>query len=499
MFNKKMQYVIKTVPVEDKKALENLLNEMSSAGWDLYTMHEVETEDSLEFNCIFMREKQEEETTNLDDIVNITSFKYRMEKMLAAPTSPYESCKEIQLKISNQKERIKKIKSQLESDNLSIDDKNRINLQMSDELRQLDSLKQALVNEISPDAMYSTIKEEKFTVCLSEEILQLVSMENSDNLLSETVKVRQNLKDKLGYVIPHIHFHNSDDLAQNEFSIKLHDVEVFRGFVFPKYRMFLKEDLKGYKVKPKDIASIDSLTGKKAIWIEEEKVKDFWQNGISAIEYVGKVIEEISIREVSDIMDYNDVNKYLEIVAENNSFLIENLMPDYLNVADLKYLLTCLIRERVSIKNIVYLFEKINDYANEPTKEDLYSKVRLAFSKLILKDLIQDGKIKYIKLSEASINLFTKFFEKRIDEDENFEEEENDDFILRIEANGVNKLADRINKFVKNKILDTPIITAPMELRHIIFVVLSEFIPNITVLAQEEIINECDCNVVGTV
>ena len=56
MFNKKMQYVIKTFPVEDKKALENLLNEMSSAGWDLYTMHEVETEDSLEFNCIFMRE-----------------------------------------------------------------------------------------------------------------------------------------------------------------------------------------------------------------------------------------------------------------------------------------------------------------------------------------------------------------------------------------------------------------------------------------------------------
>ena len=92
-----------------------------------------------------------------------------------------------------------------------------------------------------------------------------------------------------------------------------------------------------------------------------------------------------------------------------------------------------------------------------------------------------------------------KFFEERIDEDENFEEEKDDDFILRIEANDVHKLADRINKFVKNKILDTPIITAPMELRHIIFVVLSEFIPNITVLAQEEIINECDCNFVGTV
>ena len=53
MFNKKMQYVIKSVPTDDKQALEDLLNEMSDAGWDLYTMHEVETETSYDFNCIF--------------------------------------------------------------------------------------------------------------------------------------------------------------------------------------------------------------------------------------------------------------------------------------------------------------------------------------------------------------------------------------------------------------------------------------------------------------
>ena len=39
MFSKKMQYVIKSVPTDDKQALENLLNEMSEAGWDLYTMY----------------------------------------------------------------------------------------------------------------------------------------------------------------------------------------------------------------------------------------------------------------------------------------------------------------------------------------------------------------------------------------------------------------------------------------------------------------------------
>ena len=54
------------------------------------------------------------------------------------------------------------------------------------------------------------------------------------------------------------------------------------------------------------------------LWIKSEKVRDFWQKGLSAVEYIGKAIEYISIKEVSDIMDYNDINKYVEIIIENN-------------------------------------------------------------------------------------------------------------------------------------------------------------------------------------
>jgi flagellar biosynthesis protein FlhA len=483
-----MQYVIKSVPTDDKQALEDLLNEMSDLGWDLYTMHEIESDTSIDFNCIFMKEKQEEDQTDLDDIVNITSFKYRMEKMLAAPTTPYESCKELQLKISNQKERIKKIKSQLESDNLSTDDKNRINDQMSDELKQLDSLKQRLVNEISPETMYTTIKEEKFTVCLSEEILELVSMENSENILAETVKIRQKLTDTLGYVIPHIHFHNSDDLNQNEFNIKIHDVEVFRGVVFPDYVAYYKDSLKGYKPTEDDYIVVDELTGKKLVWIQKEKVKDFWQRGLSAVEYIGLAIETISIKEVSDIMDYNDVNKYVEIVLENNSFLVDNIIPDFLTAADLKYLLTCLIREKVSVKNIIYLFEKINDYANEPTKEDLLEKVRLAFSKLIIKDLAIDGEVKVIEFTDETLQKVENFFNE--DEGES---------IIRIDADDVQEIAVKINKLAKSKKLDNPILAVPMDLRHMVFVILSEFVPNITVIATEELVSECNIKFIGKI
>ena len=488
MFNKKMQYVIKAVPTDDKQALEDLLNQMSDEGWDLYTMHEVETESSFDFNCIFVREKQEEDKTDLDDIVNITNFKYRMEKMLAAPSSPYASCKEIQLKISNQKERIKKIKSQLESDNLSPDKKNQLNAQMSDELRQLDSLKQALVNEISPDTMYSSIKEEKFVVNLSEEILEVISMEANDNLLAETVKVRQKLADSLGYVIPHIHFHNSDELSQNEFSIKIHDIEVLRTVVFPGYRAFYKDELKGYKLTSDDITLTDDITCKKLVWIPKETVKDFWVKGMTPSEYIAKAIEYIAVEEVSDIMDYNDVNKYVEKVIETNSFLVDNILPDFLTAADLKYLLTCLIRERVSVKNIVYIFEKINDYANEPSKEDLLDKVRLALSKHIIKDLSSEGEVKVIEFSDEITDKIYSFFK-----------EDEEDSIIRIEANEIEEIGDKLIRFAKSKKIEKPIVVVPMDIRHMVFVILSEFIPNLTVLAYEELASDFNIKFVGKI
>ncbi len=488
MYNKKMQYIIKSVPTDDKQALEDLLNQMSEEGWDLYTMHEVESETSFDFNCIFMRQKQDEEQTDLDDIVNITSFKYRMEKMLAAPSSPYASCKEIQLKISSQKERIKKIKSQLESDHLSPDEKNQLNTQMSDELRQLDELKQSLVNEISPDTMYATIKEEKFVVNLSEEILEVISMEANDNLLAETVKIRQKLADSLGYVIPHIHFHNSDELNQNEFSIKIHDIELFRSYVFPGYTAYYKEELKGYKIESDDIVLTDELTGKKIIWIPQAKVKDFWIHGMTASQYIGKAIETIAVEEVSDIMDYNDVNKYVEKVMETNSFLVDNILPDFMTASDLKYLLTCLIREHVSVKNIVYIFEKINDYAGEPTKEDLLDKVRLALSKHIIKDLAKDGELKVIEFSDEVLEKVDSFFNE--DEDES---------VIRIEASDVQDIGDKICKLAKSKKITHPIIVVPMDIRHMVFVILSEFVPNLTVLAHEELVSECDIKFVGKV
>ena len=73
--NNKMQYVIKTCSGENPQDLQNLLNEMSMNGWELYSLNEMETDDGLKYNCIFMSETASSDDESAGDLINITSFK----------------------------------------------------------------------------------------------------------------------------------------------------------------------------------------------------------------------------------------------------------------------------------------------------------------------------------------------------------------------------------------------------------------------------------------
>lgn len=479
----RMQYVIKSVPSDNTQALEDLLNEMSKAGWDLYSMHEVESDEGFQYNCIFATDSSIEKEGEADeDVVNIHTFKSQMEKMLSSTFSPYDSCKEIQEKIKEQRKKITKIKTQLEAQSEAPVSKNRkhLNDEMSNALKELDELRQNLMRTISPETMYSKLQEEKLSIHLSEEILELVNPDAGGVLIAETVKVRQKLAEDLGYIVPKIIFTDDDKLSAYEFSIKIRGIEAINSFVYPGFLMFFEDDLKLSKNQKDVIYAIDEITGKKIVWIEEKKTKGFWQNGLTAAEFVARLLENIIIKNINELLDYSDVNHYMDIVGEKNMFLIENIVPDFVSVSELRYLLANLLREEISIKDIVFIFEKINDFADEASREDLFDNLRLSLSRYISKKISNnDGVIQAFELSEAT---YKKLFPNA----------KSDDNIVRVDGTKLEKIANSIvkkaNKY--NIDLNNLIILAPLEVRHMFFMVLAQFISNVRIIAREEIAND---------
>lgn len=121
--------------------------------------------------------------------------------------------------------------------------------------------------------------------------------------------------------------------------------------------MYFKDELNAPKLPKNSIKDTDPITGKKIVWIESDKSKNFWAQGLDSNEYIARLLEYVAITHVEEILDYADINKYIEIVALQNLFLIENIIPDFVSIGELKYLIANLIKERVSVKDIIYLLK----------------------------------------------------------------------------------------------------------------------------------------------
>ncbi len=479
MFNKKMQYIIKTCSGDNMQELQNLLNEMSMNGWELYSMNEAETDDGIKFNCIFMSESNQDEENLTSDVINISTFKSQMEKMLSPKLSPYEACLDIQSKIKNQQNKISKIKTELEKEAPASVNRKKLNDKISANLKELDELKIKLAKTTSPDVMYEKLTEEKLAIYLSEELIEYVENESEntqETLLAETVKVRLNLTEELGYIIPKVVFQDDENLNPYEFAIKIRGMEVYRACVYPNYTMYYADDLHLESKIKNSIYDTDLITGRKVIWIEKSKTKDFWEKGINGAEYISRALEYVAVKYVEELLDYADIEKYIEVVSRHNEFLVANLIPDFMTLSDLKFILTSLIKERVSIKDINYLFEKMNDYAEQGAKSDLLKKVRLSLARRICANYAnENGVISLIEISDKTLDAFMPGFE------------EDDDFIIKIDGDYAEKLANKIAKKADQLGLDEIKILVPMELRHLFFTLLSNYLNNIVVLSREEI------------
>ena len=489
---RKMQYVIKTCSAENTQELQNLLNEMSMNDWELYSMQEVENDEGqLMCHCIFMKHADSYGVDSNADIINISTFKSQMEKMLSSEQSPYEICLEIQSKIRDQKQKIAKIKKELDGEAPASVNRKKLNDKISAGLKELEDLKSKLAKATSPDAMFPKLKEEKLSIHLSEEILGYIDPAHEileEELVAETVKSRLRLTEELGYVIPKIIFQDDENLNPYEFSIRIRGLDVFKANVYPNFLVFFADDLHIDKKIKNSVSEIDQITGKKIIWIEKDKTKDFWQNGITSAEYIAKALEYCTIKYVDELLDYDDLDKYIDVVGKTNEFLIENIIPDYISLSDLRFILTSLIKERVSIKNIIYIFEKINDFAEESSKSDLIKKIRLALSKHICKNIKnEDGTICAFEISDSTLDKFMPSFE------------EDEDAIIKIDADFAETLANKLNKKIKKYNIQKPILIVPLELRHLTFSLLNNYMNNITVLAREEIGCNTPLEIIGEV
>ena len=118
----------------------------------------------------------------------------------------------------------------------------------------------------------------------------------------------------------------------------------------------------------------------------------------------------------------------------------------------------------------------------------MIKKLRLTLSRQICNTCKNENNIiTAFEISEKTLDKFLVDFE------------EGDDAIIRIDANFGEKLANKLNKKFALHNIENPKVLAPLELRQLIFTLISNYINGVTVLAREEIGCNAEIEVIDTV
>ena len=476
----RQEFSIKVCPSDEITLLENTLNSMSKEGWDLYSIYESDNGSKIVYNCLFVREV--ENIYDEAEFEDILGFKSQMEKMLYSKEQPWELCLNIQKKIREKRQKIEEIKKFLE--NAKDDEREFLNEEISREIDKLNNLKKQLKSLLSPSKMAQNLGVEKLSINLSEELYCLNDAQNMHNLLEQTIKARQDLTFDLGYIIPKVQFVENPELDEYAFTISIHAVPVIEAKAYPNHLMYVEDELNIDKFPKNTIKAKDELSGRKVVWIEENACKDFWVKGITPCEYVVEYLKHFAITNVSEIFSYSDINRYIELVSEHNSFLIDSILGDFISVGELKYIFCNLIRERVSVKDVDFIFEKINDFSDESTKADLLDKLRVALSRQICHSLAnEDNQIFGYEVSNELISML----------ESQSEDEQNG--VVKIDGTKFSKFKKELKQVLEQK----AVLVAPQHLRQLLFVLISQIYTDIPVICLEEVANEFELKILGQV
>jgi flagellar biosynthesis protein FlhA len=473
--------------------LEALLNEKASDGWELFMLHEVDNRmGKTQYNCIFYKldDDMASDSGENVEVSDITDFKKRIEKIYQTKDT-HKDYIELQKRITNLQKEISSTKEMLDTSEQEKERKE-LNSQIEEKLNELKDLNLEMAKISDSFKFYNRIKSDKITIYLSDELTRMAENDNDENLIAKIIHYRQDLTDKQGFVIPNIRYTDDLNLEPYQYKIHIREVPAASGFVYPGHRMFFKGQ-NNLTRKPRNaISALHPLYLFDVFWLKEEQTKDFWEEGLSPSDLIATHLAYTCIKHSNELLDYKDINNYLDIARKNNFELVENLIPEIISPGDLRYIIACLIREMVPVKDINFIFERIMDLYNYTSeKEILLEKLRITMKRQISYSRSDENNQIEVILVDPELDKYLK---------DNIIIPEHSNPFLNLSKEETEQLMNTTAGMIEStgsRIEHTAILCSN-SVRQPLFFLFEEFIPGIAVLSHEEIDNEIEMSEIGT-
>ncbi|MBQ7126956.1 FHIPEP family type III secretion protein [bacterium] len=274
-----------------------------------------------------------------------------------------------------------------------------VNADVQSQLGQLESVRQNMQDLVNPNKMYERLGVDVLSLQVGAGLLVIADPDQEGQLLAKIAALRQRVTDELGYIIPNIRIMDSSALEANEYVIAIRNNVVASGYVYPGKYMVIADQWDSVKKNiPEDtIVGVDPTYQTQAYWISQEDAKATKSvTAVDATDVLVTHLQECVRKHVDEVMTKTDVLKLMELVRSQDPTLVNDLVPAIISTSDLRKIFVNLIREKVSIKDIIFVFERLCDYARFSKEPDILSeRLRAALGRQICLNNVDTDKVLY--------------------------------------------------------------------------------------------------------
>lgn len=344
-----------------------------------------------------------------------------------------------------------------------------------------------------PEAVLPLLTVDPIEIEIGYGLTKLADPRVGGDLSERITATRRQIAMELGFVMPVVRIRDSVHLMPTEYILKVRGEEVARAECHMGQCLAVNSGVVLYSVP--GAPTKDPVFGLDALWIEDNLREQAERAGYTVIEppavistHLAEVIKNYS----AELLSRQDVQTLIDNARHINETVVSELVPGVLQIGDIQKVLQHLLRERIPIRDMVTILETMADFgARVKDPDQLGELVRAAISRTITRQhLDPENRLYCITLEPA--------LERMLAENVNVTSYGS---ALVLAQDVLNRLMNNLEEQVNQAMVQgyQPVLLCSTQLRLPLRRQVERSLPNLAVLAYNEVAARADIEFVGQV
>ncbi len=220
-------------------------------------------------------------------------------------------------------------------------------------------------------------------------LIPLVDRTQDGELLRRIRGIRKKMAQEVGFLLPAVHIRDNLEIRPNAYRILLKGVEVGGGEAFVGQYLAINPGRVLGEIK--GVPTTDPAFGLPALWIEarqREEAQTFGYTVVDASTVVATHISNILQNHAAELLGREETQQLVDHVGKESPKLVEELVPKIIPIGTLQKVLQNLLGEGISIRDMKSILETLAEHVPQTQDiDDLTAAVRITLSRAIVAQL----------------------------------------------------------------------------------------------------------------